>query len=545
MNRTASLNAYVAAGAITAGDVAAATMLVELARTHGAGDPEQLAWVAMCLALRTPRDGHTCVDLDRIADWAGDIDLAASASLPWPGDAASWRRALETAPALVGSSHERRPFILDGNRLYLARSLDEERGIATLLIQDNAARVSVLLGGPGTGKTTQVARQLIERFSMADRPQIALAAPTGKAAARMTEALKNRCAAAKAPQQVFDAIDAAPAITIHKLLGYGPHRTPRFKFGPDNPLTYDLVVVDEASMLSSSLMYRLLAALSKDTHLLLVGDPDQLASVDAGSVLADIASSAARPGSALHSRTTTWMERHRFGADIGKLADAILAGSPAETLAVLTAGLDAVTWIEPGQDRVAAVAAEVGAHASHLRNLAAGGDAAAVLEAQKRLQVLCAHRDGPTGVSGWNARIEKGLGMLAGDSWYPGRPVMVTRNNRALKLFNGDAGIVIPAAGDRMEAVFGQPGSMLRVPVTRLEDVATMHAITIHKSQGSEYGHAIVVLPEARSRLLTRELLYTGVTRAVDKVTVIGSREVIEAAVSHPIRRASGLASRL
>ena len=308
---------------------------------------------------------------------------------------------------------------------------------------------------------------------------------------------------------------------------------------------WDLVVVDEASMLSSSLMYRLLAALSKDTHLLLVGDPDQLASVDAGSVLADIASSAARAGSALHSRTTTLMERHRFGADIGKLADAILAGSPAETLAVLTAGLDAVTWIEPGQDRVAAVAAEVGAHASHLRNLAAGGDAAAVLEAQKRLQVLCAHRDGPTGVSGWNARIEKGLGMLAGDSWYPGRPVMVTRNNRALKLFNGDAGIVIPAAGDRMEAVFGQPGSMLRVPVTRLEDVATMHAITIHKSQGSEYGHAIVVLPEARSRLLTRELLYTGVTRAVDKVTVIGSREVIEAAVSHPIRRASGLASRL
>jgi len=171
--------------------------------------------------------------------------------------------------------------------------------------------------------------------------------------------------------------------------------------------------------------------------------------------------------------------------------------------------------------------------------------AQAAVAAQAGLQVLCARRSGSAGVEGWNQRIERRLGPAAMGGWYAGRPIMITKNNPDIALYNGDVGLVVPADEDRKDAVFPLGDEIVRVPVTRLEDVATVHALTIHKSQGSEYDHAIVVLPEARSRLLTRELLYTGVTRAAKRVTVIGSREVIEAAIKRPIRRATGLANRL
>ncbi len=543
MKTPVELEPYLAAAVITAGDIAAVQMLVELAALEAPCAPAPLAWVAMCLAIRTPRDGHTCVDFADITAWAGRLDRTAAA---WPNTATDWIDALATATPLVGTPGDRKPFILDGSRLYLARSLDEEQRIAEMLLADGGGRVRVLLGGPGTGKTTQVAKELIGRFQEGGpgAARIALAAPTGKAAARMTEAIKKRCVDEQAPPAVLAAIEAAPAITIHKLLGFQPHRTPRHVFGAGNPLPYDLVVVDEASMLSSSLMFRLLAALDDDAQLMLVGDPDQLASVDAGTVLGDIASSAARSGTPLASRTTVLKVRHRFGPEIGGLADAILAGDVPGVMAALTAGSAAVRWVIPGSTAIEALTADVVAHARRIRELSAG-DAETLLATHKSLQVLCAHRAGPTGVAGWNATVERRLGIRPGDEWYAGRPVMATRNNRALGLFNGDVGIVTRTDSNRLEAIFGQPGSLLRLPVVRLEDVETVHAVTIHKSQGSEYGHAIVVLPDADSRLQTRELLYTGVTRAIERVTVVGSQAAIEAAVRRRIRRASGLASRL
>ena len=175
---------------------------------------------------------------------------------------------------------------------------------------------------------------------------------------------------------------------------------------------------------------------------------------------------------------------------------------------------------------------------------AAGGRAGDVLARKERMQVLCANREGPMGVSGWNRLIESHLGSPAREAWYAGRPVMVTRNSKPLGLANGDVGVVVPGRGDRMEAVFGADVRPVRVPVARLEHVATVHALTIHRSQGSEYDHVVVVLPDRKSRLLTRELLYTGVTRGRKKVTVIGSEEVIDAAIGKPIRRATGLADR-
>lgn len=538
------LAAAVAAGLVTPGDAVAARMLVDLARRAAPVDPEPLAWVALCLALRSPRDGHTCVDFDRIADWLGGEPRVPPRSATWSEDPAAWIAALASAGPLVGVPGQRRPFILDERRLYLARSHAEECRIADHLGRAGTRRVRVLLGGPGTGKTTQVAKQLIERFAADHVPRIALAAPTGKAAARMTEALRRRCRDERAAERVVAAIEAAPAVTVHTLLGYGPFRTPRFTVGPRNPLAYDLVVVDESSMLSSSLMARLLDALAADTELLLVGDPHQLASVDAGSVLADIAAAAGRPGSGLAERTTTLVERYRFGAEIGRLADAILAGDAAAAIAALEAG-GSVRWVEPSRQGIELVTAEAVAHGRALVAAARTGDAERALETQRTFQILCGHRDGPLGATGWNTRVEKGLGH-ADDSWYPGRPLLVTRNERGLELFNGDMGLVMSAGDGRAVAVFGQPGAVIRVPVTRLEAVATVHAMTIHKSQGSEYGHAVVVLPDdPRSRLLTRELLYTGVTRAVERVTLVASRDAVVTAVERPIRRASGLAERL
>lgn len=200
----------------------------------------------------------------------------------------------------------------------------------------------------------------------------------------------------------------------------------------------------------------------------------------------------------------------------------------------------------PGTKAARDLTIEVVDHARQLGRLVESGDLKAAVDFQKTLQVLCAHRTGASGVAGWNTLVERRLGVSGGSSWYAGRPIMVTRNNRALGLNNGDVGVVVPAPGeDRMDAALPQGKEVRRVPVSRLEEVETVHALTIHKSQGSEYGHAIVVLPEKSSRILTRELLYTGVTRARDQVTIVGSREVIEAAIERPIRRATGLAERI
>lgn len=568
----AELAAYVAARVISADDVAAAAMLVGMARrATPALTPCRWAWLAMCLAMRAPREGHTCVHL---ADaWPADTaaDPAEAIALESPPAVDDWRAALGSLAGLVGKPDSRAPFVLDGERLYLGRSLHEEQSIAERLVGATAANVEILLGGPGTGKTTQVATRLIAMFRDNPDAQISLAAPTGKAAARMAEALRSRLHDEHAPPEVRDAPQAARdaiakvrPLTIHKLLGYRPHGTPRYKVCGTNRLSTGLVIVDEASMISSSLMHRLLDALGEHTHLLLVGDPDQLASVDAGTVLGDIALAAKSPASRLHSRTTRLTIRHRFGPRIGALADAILAGGDAGVARAFeileqrwtpvpdplnTKGdqPESIRWVRPGSDAFQGVVDEVVEHAAHVRSLTKEGKVKDALAAQKAMQVLCAHRTGAAGVAGWNARVETRLGIAHGSPWYSGRPLMITRNNPALDLFNGDVGLVVADATDglRYLALPEAQAEPRRVSVAQLEDVETVHALTIHKSQGSQYGHAVVVLPDRASRIVTKELLYTGITRAADKVTVIGSRELIEAAIRTPIRRATGLADRL
>lgn len=558
MNHPDFLHDYRTAGVIGRDHIAAAALLVEMARRDGAFEPERLAWLGMCLALRTVRDGHTCVDLDQIGSWAGQIDLTAAGQLDWPTDATPWIAALAAAAALIGKPGDRRPYVLDGHRLYLARSYAEEVAIAAAIHTRAAAgTIGILLGGPGTGKTTKIAGDLVKRFRDAaatgQATAVALAAPTGKAAARMAGALRDACTDGnvRATAEVRERILQLEPTTVHKLLGANPSRGNRFEYRADNRLPYDLVIVDEASMLSSSLLHHLLAAVRDDATVMLVGDPDQLASVDAGTALGDIAvfSRDAHASTPLHPCIETLTACHRAeSAEILELARAIRDGNTEAARMLLHPGGDPIGWVDPtDRQSLEALTDTVVRHARDVRTLASGADAQAVLAKQGELQVLCAHREGLMSVAAWNARVERQLDTPPGFAWYTGRPVMVTRNSPSLRLANGDVGVVM-SAGESRTAAFGildADGRPMRIPVARLEDIDTVHALTIHKSQGSEYGHAVVVLPEQASRIVTRELLYTGVTRARRKVTVVGPWHVIEAAIQTPIRRATGLAGRL
>ncbi|MDB4557346.1 exodeoxyribonuclease V subunit alpha [Pirellulales bacterium] len=550
------LQVYRKFGVIGREDIAAATVLVSIANRDREEQPSLLAWVGFCLALRTVRDGHTCVDFDNIKEWAGGIEIGAADVPDWPLQPDIWLDSLQAVKSLVGGLEDRRPFIIDGQRLYLARALAEEQDIASVLIRDSCRQVHVLLGGPGTGKTTKIAQDLVERFSSLSAkeswPRLGLAAPTGKAASRMTDVLRHRCLELGASSSVIAAVTAEPARTVHKLLDYNPSRVQPFRYHAGNRLPYDMVIVDEASMLSSSLMYHLLTALADDAEVILVGDPDQLASVDAGTVLGDIAGfrSERYKKHPLHNKIAelTTVHRAKDAPGIKALAESIRAGDVSRTRAVLEAGHADVQWIEPTNGpAVEGLVAEIVDHAKCLQSVAKNCDLDNTLVIQQELQVLCAHREGFSGVTQWNARVEAKLGITQAMPWYIGQPIMITRNCRSLALFNGDVGVIVASSSmnNHFEAIFGQPGQTVRVPVSRLEDVATVHALTIHKSQGSEYQHAVVVLPEHFSRIVTRELVYTAVTRAIKKVTLVCPQNVLEAAVKKPIRRATGLAERM
>jgi exodeoxyribonuclease V alpha subunit len=282
---------------------------------------------------------------------------------------------------------------------------------------------------------------------------------------------------------------------------------------------------------------------------MLVGDPDQLASVDAGTVLADIALGATNKGSVIAPRIEHLTEQHRFAADspIAGIAHAIRMGNVQETLDILSSRHPQLTWIDPSDNTedTQELLELVVDHARAMGQLAADGEFIQAVQLRKEVQVLCALRNGQFGVAGWNRMVEQQLGMNATNQWYLGRPVLVSSNDRTTSLYNGDVGIVCANGDGSRVAAFSSTDEKFRFPVTRLPDVETVHALTIHKSQGSEYEHAIVVLPMHDSRILTRELLYTGATRARTKLTIIATPEVISLAVNSPIRRATGLARRL
>lgn len=416
----------------------------------------------------------------------------------------------------------------------------------------------VIAGGPGTGKTRTVARLLAAIHQVAragSRPlQVALAAPTGKAAARMTEAVHLEVSAAGLAGDHAAPLLATEASTIHRLLG---GRGPRFRHHRGNPLAADVVVVDEASMISLPLMARLLDAVRPDTRLVLVGDPYQLASIEAGAVLGDVVGGAPAGASGPMAASVVVLERvHRFGADstIAALAAAVRDDDADRAVELLRAGRPDVEWVVPDdRARLRTVEDEVVGSSVAVVRSALDGDGVSGLAHGADVKVLAATRQGPLGTYAWSDRIEALAAraeprLRAGGRWYVGRPVIVTRNDPMNGLVNGDTGLVV-ATADAMAVVFPdadpERGGTRTFQPSQLSDIETWWAMTIHKSQGSEYRHAVVSLPAAGSPILTRELLYTAVTRAKERVTVVASEAAVRAAIARPVARASGLRPRL
>ncbi|MBO0768297.1 MAG: exodeoxyribonuclease V subunit alpha, partial [Solirubrobacterales bacterium] len=362
--------------------------------------------------------------------------------------------------------------------------------------------------------------------------------------------------------------------TIHRLLGArGPGR---FRHDANNPLPHDIVIVDETSMVSLSLVCRLLDAVRSDARLVLVGDPDQLSAIEAGAVLADIVGPAAEgpafgpgmrailtkaggadPGpstveSEFGSGVVVLRHGHRFGAPIGQLADAIRRGDTDAAVSAAASDVPEIDWIRTdpaalsrgdGGDLRASVLAGFGEMLAAARE----GAGAEALAALGTLRLLCAHRHGPYGVSSWTASVEDWLTQELGVSVegdYPGRPLLITENDHELRLYNGDAGVIV-SGPDGPTAVFEREGGQLSLAPARLAAVETAFASTIHKSQGSQFSTAAVILPGQDSRLLTRELLYTAVTRARKRVLLVGEEAALRAAVERPVQRATGLQNRL
>jgi exodeoxyribonuclease V alpha subunit len=485
------------------------------------------------------------------------------------------------------------------DRLFDPLRTPEERAKTRVHWQSVAAAIAlrstfcVVSGGPGTGKTTTVVQLLALMQELAlengQRLRIRLAAPTGKAAARLTESLGR--AVGRLPATIQTALPCEAA-TLHRLLGTQIN-TRRFWHHARNPLHLELLVVDEASMVDLEMMAALLDALPMRSRLILLGDKDQLASVEAGAVLGDICRNADRRrttsetgdfvaqatgyrlpgctarGSRLAQHVVALCDSHRFGADsgIGELARAVNAGDPDRVSAVWEQGFADICRLVPHSTADPAITrlllgGEADGYRGYLERLGAGplGDEStaqwqrAVLERFGRYRLLTALRRGDWGATGLNARTAAVLhraGLIpATDGWYPGRPVMVTRNDYPLGLMNGDTGITMATAAAGADGgaggivvVFAMPdGTPKQVPTSRLKHVETAYAMTVHKSQGSEFDHAVLVLPDTPSAVLTRELVYTGITRASVRFTLVAPRPgLLAEAVQRRTRRTSGL----
>ncbi|WP_028875058.1 exodeoxyribonuclease V subunit alpha [Tepidiphilus margaritifer] len=651
------------------------------------------AILAATLASHQLGRGHVCLDLAALADDAVftlAIPSRDANGLPTPAGAAqgesleSWFAAL-SCPELVGQGEEGEaaPLVRRAHRLYLRRQWDNERAVrqgvlarvreVVLLAPEPVRalldalfpsgegdvwqrlacalalrrRFALITGGPGTGKTSTVVRliALLQALALQGRIpgrgeaplRIRLAAPTGKAAARLSESIGRSLERlpwealpqggrirATLPQEVS---------TLHRLLG-ARAGSRRFRHDEADPLVLDVLVIDEASMVDLEMMAAVLRALPPAAQLVLLGDKDQLASVEAGAVLGGLCRRADEghytpetiawlratvgeelpeefgveegeepsgfidfQGSALDQAIAMLRESHRFAAEsaIGRLAAAVNRGDAAAARGVLggplAGDLDA-PGEEGGEGRASstpghprsevALLVPQGQEDAALRRLVCGTQknpagyalylqvlraqrplpeapqaawddwARAVLAAYAGFQILCALREGPWGVGEMNRRIAHWLrrqGFLPDEEgWYEGRPVLMTRNAYALGLMNGDVGVTLALPGaegqaPRLMVAFAAAGGLRWVLPARLPEVETVFALTVHKSQGSEFGHAVLVLPDTPSPLLTRELIYTGITRARSRFTLVdpSGGAMLEAAIARRVLRSSGL----
>lgn len=573
----------------------------------------ELVALAAALASRALEFGHSGVRLDDVRSLLAEIDDAGEPpALPL---AAQWREALAASPFVGDGSDDAaaRPLVFERDRIALRRYWDYERRLARNLralatappltpsaeplrrrlaelfpLRDGLdrqalaafvaqhRRVMLLTGGPGTGKTTTVARILVLRVEQARRDgvalRIALAAPTGKAAARLAEALRENlrglCAAGQIDPGVIEALPVA-ASTLHRLLGWQPDSI-AFRHDARRPLPFDLVVVDEASMVDLPLMCKLVDAIALQSALILIGDRDQLPSVETGDVLAALCD-AAGDGRALseqlaasasaalgvdvpvHEEAESPLSRvelaqsYRQSAalDIAPLATSIRDGAVDAAIEGLRhAKYRGIAWRSGSDAALAAVTLEIALPA--YRALAGADEAPTALRMARGFRVLTAVRAGAAGSDAINAQIALALqppGARA-DEFFHGRLVIIRENSYRHGLYNGDVGVCWRDASG-MRVWFEVEGGLRSWLPAALPNHASAFALTVHKAQGSEFDEVLFALPERGSRVLSRELLYTGLTRARNAITLWGNEAVIAAAITRRAQRWSGLADRL
>ncbi|MDD2843300.1 MAG: exodeoxyribonuclease V subunit alpha [Tolumonas sp.] len=597
---------------------------VQLAQLLARWDADDSIQLAVAMTSQELGRGHVCFDLttwpERLAQWQTQF---ADNVFEWPTTTiAALIEKLQHSPLVreitdpAQIDEQGQPLTLFAGRLYLSRYFRFEQQVACWLQQASLpvttsadtpelaqqlrqlftpqseidwqavamatacdGRFTLISGGPGTGKTTTVTKLLALLVAQSEQPLlIRLAAPTGKAAARLTESI------AKAKTELAGQVNAAwlagiptQASTLHRLLGVIPG-LPEFRHHGQNPLPVDVLVVDEASMIDLPMMARLLAALPPQARLILLGDKDQLASVEAGAVLGDICQFVAQglssqqaqqlqqrtgyelqnyvqpAGHPLRDRLCLLRKSYRFAADsgIGKLAEAVNNGDVKAAHAVWAQDYRDIRLHSDEQRLEMAISIAAKGYHAYLAKLAApitSENAIDLLKAFNQIRLLCALHDGPWGINGMNQAIgqrlqAQGKLQMSGE-WFAGRPVMITENDYGLGLYNGDIGIAA-SDGERLRVWFVLPdGKAHGFLPSRLPAHDTAWAMTVHKSQGSEFTHTLLLLPPEVNPLLTRELLYTGITRAREQLDLFATPEVLALMVRKQTERYSGLGAML
>ena len=609
---------FIKAQVFTTTEVHAAQRITDVVFSASATSATFLDYLSVAIAVWAPVNGHVCINLNNVRQQVRDelgsshehIDLQLQDQLDWR-DPVEWRQHLSASPLVYEAQPNNldhvdytKPLVLFGNMLYLTRQWADEGLVAVALrtrltatptalpaqaqtwvsnIFENGPNdfqalavyqalthnTTVLLGGPGTGKTYTIAGMLHAFYcehaanSAAGKTaqlRVAIAAPTAKAARQVTASVGSSLKLPNFPQTHEELISnvTKTSSTIHRLLGWSPGNRGRFAHHAQNFLPYDVVIIDEVSMVSLPLMARLLEALAPTTKLVLVGDPQQLKSVEAGAVLPDIAS---LHGDGTYPITKLITNRRQADEsnpnkvnDIGQLATNISEASLSQAdaddvLKFIKDHNNQITFIalpdsSANPSKSTKVLTQLDKHLQGYRDAlhqAKLGNTNEALAALSSVRMLCGHREGPYGVSTWNKLIADTLDIPTTRGAI-GQPLLNTRNDLRTGLVNGDTGIVVNTPNGR-RVVFSTQEQ--KFEPSALEDIEVAFATTIHKSQGSEYDTVVVVVPPVGSPLLRRELLYTAVTRARKHLVLIASEESITSAVMSTINRESGLAARV
>ncbi|EKW5589000.1 exodeoxyribonuclease V subunit alpha [Raoultella planticola] len=569
--------------------------------------------LAAAVLSRDAGEGHVCLPISRLRTdefLSGKTNELREQLLAQAGVPDDWS-ALLLASEAVSDGERPTPIVLCGDRLYLNRMWRNELTVARFFNEANQVvdvdeallaqtldalfpasdeidwqkvaaavaltrRISVISGGPGTGKTTTVARLLAALIQTTRQPRcrIRLAAPTGKAAARLTESLGEALRRLPLTDEQ-KALLPTEASTLHRLLGAQPG-SQRMRYHAGNPLHLDVLVVDEASMIDLPMMARLIDALPEHGRVIFLGDRDQLASVEAGAVLGDICAwvnagyTAGRAAQlerltghpvpagesdvagALRDSLCLLQKSYRFGSHsgIGSLARAVNNGDRHGVRATLRQAFEDIVLhpLSTTEEYEAMLEQSQAGYGRYLQLLRERTEPEALIAAFGEFQLLCALRDGPYGVSGVNEQLEQMLNRRRAitlprhSRWYEGRPVMISRNDSALGLFNGDIGIALER-GEGLRVWFPMPdGSIKSVQPSRLPEHDTAWAMTVHKSQGSEFDHAALILPAKIVPLVTRELVYTAITRAKQRLSIYADEQVLTQSIVARTERRSGLA---